>query len=49
LGAVKALNLDGGTSSSLYYQGKAFYGKRDDSARVIPRSVKSALLLLPTQ
>ncbi len=49
LGVVKALNLDGGTSSSLYYQGKAFYGKRDDSARVIPRSVKSALLLLPTR
>jgi exopolysaccharide biosynthesis protein len=49
LGAVKALNLDGGTSSSLYYQGKALYGKRDDSARVIPRSVKSALLLLPTR
>lgn len=49
LGAVKALNLDGGTSSSLYYQGKALYGKRDDSARVIPRSVKSALFLLPTR
>jgi exopolysaccharide biosynthesis protein len=48
LGAVKALNLDGGTSSSLYYQGKAFYGKRDDSARAIQRAVKSVLLLLPS-
>jgi Phosphodiester glycosidase len=48
LGAVKALNLDGGTSSSLYYQGKAFYGKRNDSARAIQRAVKSVLLLLPS-
>jgi hypothetical protein len=46
-GAVKALNLDGGTSSSLYYQGKALYGKRDASDQVIPRAVKSTLLLLP--
>lgn len=45
LGAVKALNLDGGTSSSLYYKGKVFYGKRDDSSQEIPRRVKSSLLL----
>jgi exopolysaccharide biosynthesis protein len=48
LGAIKALNLDGGTSSSLYYQGKTFYGKRDDSGQAIARQVKSVLLLLPS-
>lgn len=47
LGAVKGLNLDGGTSSSLYYQQQVFYGKRNASDRVIPRAVKSTLLLLP--
>jgi Phosphodiester glycosidase len=49
LGAVKALNLDGGTSSSLYYQGKTFKGKRDASTQSIARQVKSVLLLLPPQ
>jgi exopolysaccharide biosynthesis protein len=49
LGAVKALNLDGGTSSSLYYQGKTFNGKRDASTQSIARQVKSVLLLLPPQ
>ncbi|MBD0386489.1 MAG: phosphodiester glycosidase family protein, partial [Nostoc sp. C3-bin3] len=29
LGADKAMNLDGGSSSSLYYNGKTFYGKVD--------------------
>ncbi len=45
LGAVNAINLDGGTSSSLYYQGKIFYGKRDESAQALQRAVKSVLLL----
>lgn len=49
LGAVKVLNLDGGTSSSLYYQGKTFNGKRDASTQLIARQVKSVLLLLPPQ
>jgi Phosphodiester glycosidase len=49
LGAAKALNLDGGTSSSLYYQGKTFNGKRDASTQSIARQVKSVLLLLPPQ
>jgi hypothetical protein len=49
LGVQKALNLDGGTSSSLYYKGKAIYGKRDASGQAISRSVKSMLLLQPSQ
>jgi hypothetical protein len=44
LGVEKAMNLDGGSSSSLYYDGKAFYGKVNDQGR-IERSVKSVLLL----
>lgn len=46
LGATSALNLDGGTSSSLYAQGVATYGKRDEAGQPIKRSVKSVLLLL---
>lgn len=44
LGVEKAMNLDGGSSSSLYYDGKAFYGKVNEQGRV-ERSVKSVLLL----
>ncbi len=46
LGATSALNLDGGTSSSLYTQGVATYGKQNEAGQPIKRSVKSALLLL---
>lgn len=46
LGVTSALNLDGGTSSSLYAQGKAVYGKRDESGQPIQRAVKSMLLLM---
>jgi Phosphodiester glycosidase len=49
LGVRSALNLDGGTSSSLYAQDKAIYGKRDDTGQPIKRAVKSALLLLKLQ
>jgi exopolysaccharide biosynthesis protein len=31
LGVEKAMNLDGGSSSSFYYDGKTFYGKVDDA------------------
>jgi Phosphodiester glycosidase len=40
-GVVKAMNLDGGSSSSLYYEGKAFYGKVDGQGERVVRSVKS--------
>ncbi|ELR97097.1 putative periplasmic protein (DUF2233) [Gloeocapsa sp. PCC 73106] len=38
LGVKAALNLDGGSSSSLYWEGKTYYGK-------VSRPVKSVLLL----
>ncbi|WAL58836.1 phosphodiester glycosidase family protein [Thermocoleostomius sinensis] len=46
LGAVKALNLDGGSSSSLFYAGQIHYGKVAESGTRIERPVKSALLVL---
>ncbi|MCC5641864.1 phosphodiester glycosidase family protein [Nostoc sp. CHAB 5824] len=45
LGAEKAMNLDGGSSSSLYYNGKTFYGKVDLEGNSIKRPVKSVLLV----
>ena len=45
LGADKAMNLDGGSSSSFYYNGKTFYGKVDLERNPIKRPVKSVLLV----
>ncbi|QFS49371.1 phosphodiester glycosidase family protein [Nostoc sphaeroides] len=45
LGADKAMNLDGGSSSSLYYNGKTFYGKVDLEGNSMKRPVKSVLLV----
>lgn len=45
LGVEKGMNLDGGSSSSLYYQGKNYQGKLDESGKPIQRSIKSALLI----
>ncbi|WP_392533102.1 phosphodiester glycosidase family protein [Nostoc sp. C117] len=45
LGVEKAMNLDGGSSSSLYYKGKTFYGKVDLNGNPIKRRVKSVLLV----
>ena len=45
LGAVKGMNLDGGSSSSLYYDGRVIYGKVDKDGREIQRPIKSALLV----
>jgi Phosphodiester glycosidase len=55
LGAIQALNLDGGTSSALVYEGKSYLGKLDregmpmvsDRPEVIGRPVKSVLLVQP--
>lgn len=44
LGAEKAMNLDGGSSSAFFYQGETFYGKVKEAGQV-RRPVKSALLL----
>jgi hypothetical protein len=43
----KAINLDGGSSSSLYYNGQTLVGKVDSSGGAIVRPIKSALLVLP--
>ncbi|WP_414581170.1 phosphodiester glycosidase family protein [Scytonema sp. PCC 10023] len=45
LGVQKAMNLDGGSSSSLYYNGKSFYGKVDLDGNFIKRPVKSVLIV----
>lgn len=45
IGAVKAMNLDGGSSSALYYDGRVVYGKVDRSGQKIKRPIKSVLLV----
>ena len=45
LGAVKAMNLDGGSSASLYYDGRGVYGRVDSKGNKIQRPVKSVLLV----
>jgi hypothetical protein len=45
LGATKAMNLDGGSSSSLYYRGQAYYGKLDSEGNEVQRPLKSVLLV----
>jgi len=45
LGIEQAMNLDGGSSSSFYYQGKTIYGKINASGDLVKRPVKSALLV----
>lgn len=46
-GVETALNLDGGSSASLYYRGQANYGKLDRAGNPVRRSVKSVLLVTP--
>jgi exopolysaccharide biosynthesis protein len=43
---TSAMNLDGGSSSSFFYQGDTFYGKKSTESKVIKRPIKSVLLLL---
>ena len=44
-GAAKAMNLDGGSSASLYYDGRAIYGRVNAEGNKIQRPIKSALLV----
>jgi hypothetical protein len=44
-GVQEALNLDGGSSSGMYYQGKIFLGKLTAKGEPVVRSIKSVLLL----
>ena len=43
LGAVKAMNLDGGSSASIYYNDRAIYGRVDKEGNTIQRPIKSVL------
>jgi exopolysaccharide biosynthesis protein len=45
LGVEKAMNLDGGSSASLFYQGQTFYGRVDREGNLIERPIKSILLV----
>jgi len=45
LGVVEAVALDGGSSSSLWFNGQSFFGKLDKSVKPIRRSVKSVWVL----
>jgi hypothetical protein len=44
-GIKEALNLDGGSSSGMYYQGKIFFGKVTANGEPVVRSIKSVLVL----
>lgn len=46
LGAVKAMNLDGGSSASLYYDGRAIHGRVDQAGKKIIRPIKSVLSVI---
>ncbi len=46
LGAVEALNLDGGSSSTLWHNGQTIYGKVDKNSRLVKRPIKSALVVV---
>lgn len=45
LGVEKAMNLDGGSSSCLYYKGKTVYGKVNEKGRWVKRELLSILLI----
>ena len=46
LGAIKAMNLDGGSSASLYYDGQAYYGRVDREGNKIQRPIASVLSVI---
>ena len=46
IGVEQALNLDGGSSTSLFYDGETYYGRLNAEGQPIERSVKSAILIL---
>lgn len=45
-GAVKAIGLDGGSSSGILYQGKPYYGKFNANGTPVKRPVKSVLAVI---
>lgn len=48
-GVEQGLNLDGGSSTSMYFQGETFYGKRNSAGEPINRPVKSVLVVQLTK
>lgn len=42
-GATKAMNLDGGSSAAMYYQGELFFGQVNEAGAPVERAVKSVL------
>ena len=48
LGAVKAMNLDGGSSASMFYGDRVIYGRVDNTGQKIQRPIKSVLLVQKT-
>lgn len=48
LGVKSALNLDGGTSSQLWYKGQHYIGKVRPDGEPVTRNVKSVLMVVPT-
>lgn len=45
LGVTKAMNLDGGSSTSLYYRGRTYYGKLNPEGNKVKRPLKSILVV----
>ncbi len=45
LGATQLLNLDGGSSSSLYYKGQTYLGRLDTNGNWVERPVKSVIIV----
>ncbi len=45
LGAETAMNLDGGSSSALFYNNQPIFGKVDESGKAIAKPVKSAIVV----
>lgn len=46
LGVDEAMNLDGGSSASFYYQDQPYFGKVDADGNPVERSVKSVLMVV---
>ncbi len=47
LGAVSLLNLDGGSSATLYYNGQTYLGQLDADGNAVERPVKSVIVVGP--
>ncbi len=45
IGATQLLNLDGGSSSSLYYDGQVYLARLDGEGNLIQRPVKSVIVI----